>query len=79
MQLEARGKVDYSESSLGSLEPGLKDVAVLLVALRPGAPIGGTDGEAAAVGLVQERAEDRLGVEARQAAPHHGAGAVDER
>ena len=79
MLLEARGEVDEPEGIGPVVEEGLEHVGVGDVALDPRGAGGRADLESASPGLVEQRAEDRLRVEAGKAAPDHGAVPVDER
>ena len=68
---EARREVHDPERTAWRLERGLQDVGVLDVALGPEHAVRGPRDEAASRLVVQQGREDRLRVEARQAAPHH--------
>jgi hypothetical protein len=76
---EARGEIEHAEGAVRPAEGGLEHVGVLAVALLAARAVGPADAEAAAALLVQQAREERLGVEARQAAPHDLAARVDQR
>jgi hypothetical protein len=76
---EARREVEHAKGTRVCSKERRQDVGVLEIALAAGLATSGLDDETAAIPLVEERREDRLGVEARQAAPHDAARALHER
>ncbi len=76
---EARREVDDAEPAVGGREDRLEDVGVREVALAARARLDGAHLEAPAAGLVQQRREDRLGVESREATPADVSPVRDER
>jgi hypothetical protein len=76
---ETRREVANPERTARCIERRLEDVGVLDVLQRADLASGGSNEELAAVLRVEERREDRLGIEAGKATPHDGAASIDER
>jgi len=72
-------EVDDLPDGLGAVEPGQQDVRLRQVELLGPPAAAAGQGEVAALARVQERAEQRRGVEARGAVPVHRAVRADER
>ena len=76
--LKSRSEVDHAKGARAAPEGRHQNVGVVFVGHDSGLAVLGTDEKPPALLFVEQGRKHRVGIEARQAAPHHGAGILDQ-